>query len=65
MTPAYAPESGQAVTDAELIAYAKERLAAYKVPKSIEFVEHMPRSDAGKLNRNTLVRERAGQGEAD
>jgi bile acid-coenzyme A ligase len=51
------------LTDAELIAYAKERLAAYKVPKTIEFVDRMPRSDAGKLNRNTLVKERTAQTE--
>lgn len=49
----------------DLMAYAKERLAAYKVPKSIEFIDRMPRSDAGKLNRGTLVKQRAQQGDAD
>lgn len=44
----------------EVRAYAKERLAAYKVPKSIEIVETMPRSAATKVNRGRLVEERGG-----
>jgi bile acid-coenzyme A ligase len=45
--------------DAEgLRAYAKARLAAYKVPKTIEFVDVIPRSEATKVNRATLVAER-------
>jgi bile acid-coenzyme A ligase len=44
----------------EVIAYAKERLAAYKVPKSVELVDAMPRSAATKVNRGRLVEERGG-----
>jgi bile acid-coenzyme A ligase len=44
----------------EVIAYAKERLAAYKVPKTVEFVDSMPRSAATKVNRGRLVEERGG-----
>lgn len=47
-------------TAAEVIAYAKERLAAYKVPKTVELVEDMPRSAATKVNRGRLVEERGG-----
>ena len=43
-----------------VIAYAKERLAPYKAPKSVEFVESIPRSEATKFNRAALVAERDG-----
>jgi bile acid-coenzyme A ligase len=44
----------------ELIAYAKSRLAAYKVPKTVELVDAMPRSAATKVNRGRLTDERGG-----
>ncbi|OHV39040.1 feruloyl-CoA synthetase [Pseudofrankia sp. EUN1h] len=47
-------------TEAEIIAYAKSRLAAYKVPKTIEFLDAIPRSEAMKVNRGALVSARGG-----
>jgi bile acid-coenzyme A ligase len=47
-------------TAEEVIAYAKSRLAAYKVPKSIEFVGEIPRSAATKVNRGALIAARGG-----
>ena len=44
----------------EVIAYAKARLAAYKVPKTVELVDVMPRSEATKVNRGRLVEARGG-----
>jgi bile acid-coenzyme A ligase len=44
----------------EVVAYAKERLAAYKVPKSVEIVDAIPRSAATKVNRGSLVEARGG-----
>ena len=44
----------------EVIAYAKDRLAAYKVPKTVELVDAMPRSAATKVNRGRLVEARGG-----
>lgn len=41
-------------TTQELRAFCRERLAAYKVPKTFEFVAQIPRSEAGKLNRNAI-----------
>jgi fatty-acyl-CoA synthase len=38
----------------EIRSYCRERLAAYKVPKSVEFVEALPKNDAGKINRKIL-----------
>jgi bile acid-coenzyme A ligase len=40
--------------------FARERLAPYKVPKSVEFVPVIPRSEAMKFNRAALVAEREG-----
>jgi O-succinylbenzoic acid--CoA ligase len=58
------PEWGEAVTafvvlggaaDAhELIDHCRLRLAAFKVPKRIEPVDHLPRNAAGKLLRHSL-----------
>jgi bile acid-coenzyme A ligase len=42
----------------DVIAFAKSRLAGYKVPKSVEIVDTIPRSAATKVNRGALVAER-------
>jgi acyl-CoA synthetase (AMP-forming)/AMP-acid ligase II len=46
------------VDAAALQAFARERLARYKVPKEIEFIEALPRTASGKVLRRDL-RERA------
>lgn len=43
---------------ADVVAFAKARLAPYKVPKSVELVARIPRSEAGKVSRTALVDER-------
>lgn len=47
-------------TAQEIIAYAKERLTPYKVPKTIELVDAIPRSEATKVNRGRLREARGG-----
>jgi bile acid-coenzyme A ligase len=42
----------------ELRAHVRAMIAAYKVPKSIEIVELIPRTDAGKINRAALAAQR-------
>jgi bile acid-coenzyme A ligase len=49
----------------EVITFAKQRLAPYKVPKTVEFVTTGLRNDAMKLNRAALVAERDGPEPAD
>ena len=49
-----------AITEADVIAYAKSRLAAYKVPKTVEFVDAIPRSEATKVSRGAMVDARGG-----
>jgi fatty-acyl-CoA synthase len=41
---------------AELIAHARARLAPYKLPKQVFFVDHLPRNTAGKLLKRELRR---------
>ena len=38
----------------ELLAWGRERLARFKCPKSIDFVERMPREENGKLRKRLL-----------
>ena len=45
---------GQNLTEEEVIAYCRERLSAYKVPKQIEFLESLPKSAVGKILRREL-----------
>ena len=47
-------KSGATVTDAELKAFVKERLAPYKYPRSIEFVAELPKTATGKIQRYKL-----------
>ncbi|MGE3256040.1 long-chain-fatty-acid--CoA ligase [Pseudonocardia sp.] len=50
---------GRSATEEELIAFAKERMAAYKYPRSIEFLDEIPKTATGKLLRRELrARER-------
>lgn len=44
---------------AELEAHCTDRLARYKVPRSWELVERLPRDESGKLRRSALIAERA------
>lgn len=47
--------SGCRVDEREVKAHCLQRLAAYKVPKSVEFVESLPRTSSGKVQRFKLV----------
>jgi len=44
----------------EIRSYAKARLHPYKVPKSVEIVDVIPRSAATKVNRGALIEARGG-----
>jgi long-chain acyl-CoA synthetase len=43
----------------ELIAFCRERMAAYKYPRQVEFVDELPKTASGKILRREL-RDRAG-----
>ncbi|MGK5729029.1 fatty acyl-CoA synthetase [Streptomyces sp. URMC 124] len=48
-----------AVTEEQLTAYARERLASFKTPKRVLFVDELPRNASGKVLKREL-RERFG-----
>jgi long-chain acyl-CoA synthetase len=45
---------GAAATDAELIAWCRERLAAYKCPTSVDRIAALPRNPSGKILKTEL-----------
>jgi bile acid-coenzyme A ligase len=53
-------EPSRPLTGVDVIAWAKARLAPYKVPKTVELVDALPRSEATKVNRGAMVEARGG-----
>ncbi|MHB0918347.1 MAG: AMP-binding enzyme, partial [Thiobacillus sp.] len=51
---AFVVKRDPALTAAELIAHCRANLAAYKVPKQVEFRERLPKSPIGKVLRRAL-----------
>jgi bile acid-coenzyme A ligase len=51
---------GATLTEQQVIQYAKSRLAAYKVPKTVEFIDQIPRTAATKINRSAMIEARGG-----
>jgi len=45
---------GDAATTTELLAYCRSRLASFKVPKSVDFVDELPRDPNGKMYKRKL-----------
>ena len=42
------------LTADELVEFCRERMAAYKYPRTIEIVEALPKTTTGKILRRTL-----------
>ena len=55
------PQSDSPPTPEELIAYGKESLAAFKVPKEIDFIDALPRNPGGKVLKRVLREKGAEQ----
>jgi fatty-acyl-CoA synthase len=45
---------GQTATDADVLAFCRERLAGFMVPKSVEFLEALPKGGTGKILKGQL-----------
>jgi long-chain acyl-CoA synthetase len=45
---------GSEVSDVELIAFAREHLGGYKLPKSVDFTDVLPRNPSGKLLKREI-----------
>jgi acyl-CoA synthetase (AMP-forming)/AMP-acid ligase II len=42
------------VTEDEIVAFAKERLAGFKCPKSVSWIDALPRNPSGKILKKDL-----------
>ncbi len=49
-----------ATTAGEIIAWARDQMANYKVPRAVEFLDELPLNATGKVMKN-LLRERAAR----
>ena len=47
-------KEGERMTEEEVVGYCREHLAAYKVPKFVEFISELPKSAVGKILRRKL-----------
>lgn len=45
---------GSGLTEAAVIAYAKSQIAGFKCPKSVDFIDALPRNPSGKILRREL-----------
>ncbi|MFO1240983.1 MAG: fatty acid--CoA ligase [Sphingomonadaceae bacterium] len=48
------PKPGAEIDEADVIAWARERIAGFKVPKSIDVIAALPRNASGKILRKDL-----------
>lgn len=48
------PRSGRSPAPDELIEFARRRLAGYKIPRTFEFVDDLPRTPSGKVLKRAL-----------
>jgi acyl-CoA synthetase (AMP-forming)/AMP-acid ligase II len=48
--------AGASITDSELLAWAADRLAEYKMPQRVVFVDALPRTGTNKVRKGDLVR---------
>jgi long-chain acyl-CoA synthetase len=46
---------GETATDEEILAFCRQNLAAYKVPKYVEFRDTLPKTMVGKILRRELL----------
>ena len=47
-------KSNASLSEKEIIAYCKENLTGYKIPKQIEFIDELPKTNVGKVLRREL-----------
>ena len=52
---------GQPLTAADVVAFVKGRLANYKVPGEVEFVDAIPKTPSGKILRRVLKERELGE----
>lgn len=55
-------KEGEQATESEIVAFCRERLAGYKIPREIVFVKELPKSPAGKILKWVLKQQAEQQG---
>ena len=55
------PKNGVTLSEEEIIGFARQRIAAFKCPKSVDLVDSIPRNPSGKILKREL-RERYWEG---
>ncbi len=55
------PKAGETLTEEDVISFCREKLAAYKSPKIVEFRDELPKSAVGKILRKVLRDEEAAK----
>ena len=55
------PKEGETLTEEDVIGFCREKLAAYKAPKIVEFRDELPKSAVGKILRKVLRDEEAAK----
>jgi acyl-CoA synthetase (AMP-forming)/AMP-acid ligase II len=48
------PAPGESLRAEEVMAFAREHLAGYKVPRSVSFLAEIPRTGSGKILKRVL-----------
>ena len=54
LTAIVTPRPGETLSEEEVIAAARTKLASFKVPKAVFFVDELPRTSTGKVQKNVL-----------
>lgn len=54
-------KAGETATEEDIIAFCRDNLAHYKCPKSVSFIDALPRTATGKIQKN-LLRDKFWQG---
>ena len=49
-------KEGSNVTEADLISFCKDRIASYKKPQSVDFIDEVPRNASGKVLKKSIER---------
>ena len=60
VTAMVVPRLGAAIDGADLEAFCRERLAAYKVPRRVEIVPNLPRNPMGKVQKFRIIEDLSG-----
>jgi acyl-CoA synthetase (AMP-forming)/AMP-acid ligase II len=45
---------GSALSEADVVGFAREHLASYKIPRSVSFQDELPKTGSGKLLKREL-----------